>query len=80
MRGAVDVALLAGDIDGVRLSGFPVSNGRKIGVATDCSRIELGHYLRIAGVTRLVDRAPAVMATYGNPPASTEVWSGSVNL
>jgi HAD superfamily hydrolase (TIGR01509 family) len=31
--------------------------GRKIGIATDCSRSELAHYLRSAGVTRLVDRA-----------------------
>jgi HAD superfamily hydrolase (TIGR01549 family) len=32
-------------------------DGRKIGIATDCSHSELGHYLRTAGVTRLVDRA-----------------------
>ena len=32
-------------------------DGRKIGVATDCSRSELTHYLRIAGLTKLVDRA-----------------------
>jgi HAD superfamily hydrolase (TIGR01509 family) len=32
-------------------------DGRKIGVATDCSRSELAHYLRSAGLTKLVDRA-----------------------
>ena len=32
-------------------------DGRKIGIATDCSRSELTHYLRIAGLTKLVDRA-----------------------
>ncbi len=31
--------------------------GRRIGVATDCSRSELAHYLRSAGLTKLVDRA-----------------------
>jgi len=31
--------------------------GRKIGVATDCNRSELAHYLKRADVTKLIDRA-----------------------
>jgi len=44
--------------------------GRKIGLATDCSRSELAHYLRRAGVTKFVDRATCGEdARHGKPHA-----------
>jgi HAD superfamily hydrolase (TIGR01549 family) len=44
--------------------------GRKIGLATDCSRSELAHYLRIARVKKLVDHAACGDdAPHGKPHA-----------
>jgi HAD superfamily hydrolase (TIGR01509 family) len=45
-------------------------DGREIGVATDCGRSELAHYLRSAGLTKLVDRAACGDdARHGKPHA-----------
>lgn len=44
--------------------------GRKIGLATDCSRGELAHYLRVAHVEKLVDHfACGDNAPHGKPHA-----------